>query len=102
MGYKLVCLDCQKAYSIGTDFTRFRDKVCPECCKMMVFVSEKFKPPKKTDNKQWKLVKYLIDNGFNFNRVVENGHYVPYPATLKEAENFVEKYENPSYLSAKK
>lgn len=52
---------------------------------------------KKDDNKQWKMVKYLIDNGFYFNHAYkykEKGVWlnIPYPKTLQEAKEFVEKY----------
>ncbi len=67
MGYKSVCLDCRKAFSQGTDFTKFkRNKVCPDCGKPMSFLSEKFKPPRKTDDKKWAVVKLLVENGFDY------------------------------------
>ena len=97
MGYKSVCLSCRKAFSQGTDFTKFKsDKVCPDCGKPMALLSEKFKPPKKTDDKKWGVVKFLLENGFYYDHIFETiygGCYVEYPETMKEAEEFVEKYK---------
>jgi len=65
MGYKSVCLNCRKAFSQGTDFTKFKkDKVCSDCGNTMEFLSEKFQPPPKTDNKKWEVVKFFIENDF--------------------------------------
>jgi NDP-sugar pyrophosphorylase family protein len=97
MGYKLICVDCRKAFSIGTDFSKFKEKICPECGKMMIRVSHLFQPPKKDDKKQWKMIQFLIDNGFKFEhsyKYIEKGTWlnIPYPTNLKEAKEFVEKY----------
>ena len=96
MGYKSVCLDCQKAFSQGTDFTKFNvDKVCPDCGKPMTFLSEKFKPPKKTDNKRWKVVKFFIENGFDYSTKIkiDGDIFIGYDETLEEAKEVVRKYK---------
>jgi predicted RNA-binding Zn-ribbon protein involved in translation (DUF1610 family) len=98
MGYKLVCLDCRKSFSAGTDLTKLKEKLCPNCGKMMICVSHLFKPPKKDDKKQWDMVRYLIENGFRFYhayKYVKQGTWIriPYPENLREAKEFVTKYE---------
>ena len=93
MGYKSVCLNCRKAFSQGTDYTNFqRDKLCPDCGNSMVFLSAKFRPPKKRDNKKWEVVEFLVENGFYYESIYDGG-YVIYPETMKEAKEFVEKYK---------
>jgi predicted RNA-binding Zn-ribbon protein involved in translation (DUF1610 family) len=97
MGYKSVCLSCRKAFSQGIDFTKFQsDKLCPDCGKSMAFLSQRFRPPKKTDDKKWDVVEFLVENGFYYDHILETiygGFYVEYPETLKEAKEFVEKYK---------
>jgi len=99
MGHKAVCLDCQKAFSQGTDITNIREIKCPNCGKDVILLPHRFRPPKHTDNLKWKVIKYLIENGFYFQHIHEPGNnynsspnYAPYPETLSEAKIFVEKY----------
>lgn len=64
----------------------------------MVAVKQKFKPPGKSDTKDWKIVTLLIENGFTFdsayNEIAKNvflkGHY---PKTISEAEEFIKLYK---------
>jgi len=100
MGYKSVCLNCQKAFNQGTDFTKLQaEKLCPDCGRPMVLLSHRFRPPKKTDDKKWEVVKYLVENGFYYDHVFEKIHgsvyedYAIYPETMKAAREFVEKYK---------
>jgi hypothetical protein len=78
---------------------------CSECGKPMTLLSHRFRPPKKTDNKKWETVKYLIENGFNYDHVYQkeetnsNGGtsykgYATYPENIRDAEEFVEKYKS--------
>ena len=94
MGYKNVCLDCKKAYSLGTDFTKFRDQVCPECNTPMVFLSQRFRPPKQTDERKWRTVRFLVEHGFIYQPIFTNHgkDQVGYPDNLKDAEAFVHTY----------
>lgn len=64
MGYKSVCIDCRKSLNrpLDTDSDRFYP--CSLCGKPMTLLSHRFRPPKKTDDKKWETVKYLIENGF--------------------------------------
>lgn len=100
MGYKSVCINCRKAFSQGMDFTKFNlDKHCPDCGEPMVFLSQSFRPPKKTDDKKWKVVEFLIKNGFRYNHVwknIRNGGYegyAAYPENMSDAIRFIKKYK---------
>ncbi len=102
MGYKSVCLTCRKAFSQGTDFTKFqREKLCPDCGQPMVFLNEKFQPPGRTDDKKWKVVEYMVSSGFDYRTVWENpspGVYhelqLKFPETMNDAKEFVARYKN--------
>jgi len=99
MGYKTVCFDCRKSFSEGTDFTKIREKKCPECGKTMICLSHRFRPPKKTDDKKRKVVEFLVENGFNYNHIqksIQDRVYTGlavYSETMKDSEEFVEKYK---------
>lgn len=96
MGYKNVCLDCRKAFNQGTDYNNIRPTTCPECGKLMIQVNQKFRPPKKDDLKNWKIVDLLIRNGFTYHTLYgENYQQIhEYPKSYKEAEDFVIKYKS--------
>ena len=104
MGHKVVCLDCRKSFSQGTDFEDRKDAVCPYCGQQMILLPHRFRPPKKTDLKKWETVKYLVENGFCFQHIYETiekkehynwtEKYVEYPENLKDAKEFVEKYKS--------
>ena len=101
MGYKSVCLDCKKAFSQGTDFTKFNmDKVCSDCGKPMIFLSEKFKPPKKTDNKRWEVVRFFVENGFDYSTKIGGDIFIGYDETLEEAKEVVRKYKEQQIRNA--
>lgn len=95
MGYKNICIDCRLSFSEGNNLEKMnKNKSCPECGEIMTFVHQKFKAPKKSDDKQWKKVAFLIENGFRFEPIfieIKNGVFMPvsYPKTLSEAKEFV-------------
>jgi hypothetical protein len=69
---------------------------CPICKNTTFNLGRHFKAPKKSDSAQWKKVEFLVDHGFLFQkiRLDKNGYEsVPYPDTLAEAKEFVEKYK---------
>ena len=109
MGYKNICLDCRKTFSLGTDFTKFRDSNCPNCGNKMTFVSHRFRPPKITDIKKWETVGYLVENGFRYHHIYKNisvspnglksySDYVEYPNNMGDAKEFVNKYKDQATL----
>lgn len=99
MGYKSVCLDCHKSFSLGTDFENLRESACPQCGQKMVLLNHKFRPP-KLESKEWEVVKLLVENGFKYQQILSkhdngNSYYaVDYPLTLKEAKEFIITYKS--------
>src|SRR5690554_7210315 len=71
MGYKSVCIECRKSLNRPLDTGSERLYLCSECGKPMTLLSHRFRPPKKTDDKKWETVKYLIENGFHFDHVYQ-------------------------------
>ena|SRR5690554_9449 len=98
MGYKIVCLECRKAFSLGTDFSTNKEIICSDCGKEALLLPHRFRPPKKTDDKKWEIVHFLITNGFHYQHIYEelgnSGNFVSYPENLREAKEFVERYKN--------
>ena len=68
------------------------NKTCPTCKGKMYFVNEKFKAPKKSNNKEWKIIEYLLLSSYDF-RNPYCGHeqciYFEFPKNLQEAEVFI-------------
>lgn len=105
MGYKKVCLNCQKAYNRSFEIKQTRIHKCPECKKQMIELYHLFKPPKQSEKKKWDIVRYLVDNGFRYYHIWEQvfrnekgeiygtANYAEYPKSMKDAKEFVEKYK---------
>lgn len=101
MGYKKVCLFCRKAFNVDINVSKDVNLTCPECGHGVLMINHNFRPPKKEDLKGWKVVELLTSKGFNYDHVWEkdeSGSYshVPYPTTLKDAEEFVDRYGKPN------
>jgi len=77
---------------------------CPKCGKSMILLPHRFRPPRKSDDKGWELVEYLINKGFYFQHIYQVGsneyfkkatdNYVPYPKNIRDAKEFVLKYKD--------
>ncbi len=99
MGYKSVCLDCKKCLNRPIDTGSGRLYPCSECGKPMIQLSHRFRPPIKTDDKKWEVVRYFVENGFYYDHVFQKMEgsvlegYAEYPETLRDAKEFVEKYK---------
>jgi DNA-directed RNA polymerase subunit RPC12/RpoP len=94
--FPFVCVTCRKSFKYPASRA---ERVCPQCGGPMVMLSRKFSAPRAKDIVQWRKVKYLVDNGFRFYsvyQITEGGgqHAVRYPATLQEAEAFVQKFKS--------
>lgn len=86
------CLTCRKAFKRHNDPDALT-MACPECGGSAHRTSRKFKPPRRTDVRQWEKVRFLLEHGFRFFSVRDSdGKYVQYPKTLEEARTFVELY----------
>lgn len=104
MGHKIICLDCKKSFSHGTNFNDRKETNCPNCGKQMTPLPHRFRSPKMTDDKKWETVKFLIANGFYYQHIYErieikNGitsyqNYVAYPDNIKDAKEFIKKYKS--------
>ena len=96
------CLDCCKSFKRRLE-KAIRDPehmVCPDCGGKAYNFGRHFKPPKKTDKKQWQKIRYLFENGFRFQKIrpVKNSiDSIPYPKTLEEAKEFIVKYKEFSW-----
>jgi DNA-directed RNA polymerase subunit RPC12/RpoP len=106
MGYKVVCLNCRKAFNIASDYDAHVPNKCPECSGQLVLFNHKFRPPKQSDVKGWKLVAFLYEHGFTYQHIQkdipydilknlpESERYVEYPENMIDAQEFVEKYKS--------
>lgn len=70
----------------------------------MTMMSHRFRPPKKTEAKKWELVRFYVENGFNFQHVYKDiklnrdgtksyENLVPYPENLRDAKDFIKQYK---------
>jgi predicted RNA-binding Zn-ribbon protein involved in translation (DUF1610 family) len=86
-----VCFECRNAFK-KTDSEAMR--TCPDCGTPMIQLSRKFKAPKKNDVPSWAVVEYVVQAGFRYQSIqTEDGRFVKYPSTLKEAAAFVLTYK---------
>lgn len=100
MGYKKVCFTCRKAFSVYKNHAPKVNLACAQCGSQTTIFSHLFKPPKQTDLKKWKVVEFLKDHGFVYQRVYET--YTSsiltgqsgYPETMAEAKKFIVKYKD--------
>jgi len=58
----------------------------------------RFRPPRKSDKKQWAKVKFLVDHGFNFQKIYRREGAVwireRYPEDLHQAKEFVVRFRD--------
>ncbi len=89
---KFACFNCRKSFERNVACIE-NTMACPECKKKAFRYDHKFRPPKKEDDKQWKLVQFLKENGFYFQRILKkDGSRAVYPENLREAAVFVKEY----------
>jgi len=94
------CLECCKSFKreyklIPKEYPS--ELPCPNCGGIAYNLGRHFKAPKKTDKKQWAKIRFLVDNGFRFQKIrIGSGSHdtVQYPETLEQAKEFVVKYKN--------
>jgi DNA-directed RNA polymerase subunit RPC12/RpoP len=98
--YKMsfACFDCRKSFKREVDIYNVTlELTCPECGNTSYNFGRHFKPPKKSDKEQWNKVRYLKEHGFWFQKIRPDENSVdsiPYPDTLDEAKEFVNKYKD--------
>jgi hypothetical protein len=103
MGYKLICLECKKSENLGTDIRNLVESDCTVCKKERIFMPHRFRPPKKSDEKSWQVVRFLIENGFKYQHIYQEdsselylnstSNYISYPTNMRDAKEFIEKYK---------
>jgi predicted RNA-binding Zn-ribbon protein involved in translation (DUF1610 family) len=103
MGHKKICLGCRLSFNRPFDSGSEKKHYCPECGNPMILLAHRFRPPKKSEDKKWETVKFLIENGFYFQHINEIGesenglinsqNYVKYPDNLRDAKEFVQHYQ---------
>jgi predicted nucleic acid-binding Zn-ribbon protein len=91
------CLKCKRTFK--REYAAFDYyKKCPHCGDRAYQLDERFRPPKKSEDEQWKKVGLLIRRGFYFQKIYDKKGdmwlRVKYPGTLREAKTFVEKYKD--------
>ena len=94
--YAFCCLDCRKSFKRAVQFGDYpREFPCLECGGVSYNFGRHFKPPKKSNNSQWRKIRFLFDHGFRFQKIRvprSSVPSIPYPATLEEARDFVVRY----------
>ena len=105
MGYKAVCFTCRKCTSRPHTASGPVFQDCATCGDAVFLLDQKFQPPKKSDSRYWKVVRFLVHNGFRFQHVYKDlskslrvdeassENYVAYPRTMKEAIAFVKSFK---------
>jgi len=81
------CFRCRKSFKRASRTEAVLP--CPDCGGPSIGLTRKFKPPKRSDEKQWEKVEALVRHGFLFWSLGE-----PYPETLKEVDAFAERHAN--------
>lgn len=104
MGHKKVCLDCRECLNLAASDYTVNNYTCAKCNRQMIILPHRFRPPKKSDDKGWELVDFLIKNGFPFQHIYQEGssdffkkptdNYVAYPENIRDAKEFVLKYKD--------
>ncbi len=92
--FAFACVACRRSFKRPIDLPGAFERVCPSCGATATQVGRHFKPPSRSNLKQWEKAAFLIASGFPFHRVYETkegGRVVAYPCTLKAAQEFVRK-----------
>lgn len=79
------CFRCRKSFKRASRVEAVLP--CPECGGPSIGLTRKFKPPKRSDEKQWIKVEALVRHGFLFWSLGE-----PYPDTLHDVAAFAQRH----------
>lgn len=87
------CLSCRSTFKRPNDKEILLRK-CPGCSGQAIRMDPRFRPPKKSGNRQWAKVSFLVRHGFLFQKIYRDlgdGLWcrVRYPETLEQAKDFV-------------
>lgn len=79
------CFRCRKSFKRASRVDAVLP--CPDCGGPSIGLTRKFKPPKRSDEKQWSKVEALVRHGFLFWSLGE-----PYPDTIQEVAAFAQRH----------
>ncbi len=79
------CFACRKSFKRASRTAPVLP--CPACGAPSIGLTRKFRPPKRSDVKQWRKVEALVRHGFLFWSLSE-----PYPETLQEVPAFAQRH----------
>ncbi|TAY08561.1 hypothetical protein ELH91_25420 (plasmid) [Rhizobium leguminosarum] len=79
------CFKCRKSFKRAAQPSPVLP--CPECGGPSIGLTRKFKPPKRSDIRQWGKVEALVRHGFLFCSLPE-----PYPTDRNEVEAFAKRH----------
>ena len=69
-------------------------------------MDKRFRPPKKSDDLQWKKIRFLVENGFYFQRGYRKEgdvwHSERYPSNMDQARGFVMQFKDQAVQPAVK
>jgi hypothetical protein len=86
MGYKKLCVNCRLTLNIELNYSDKKlEYPCPNCQFSMMILPHRFRPPKKSDDHKWKVVEYLLSQGFRYE------HAGKVPENLRDAKEFWER-----------
>jgi hypothetical protein len=80
-----VCFNCRRSFKRAN--TTAAVLTCPHCAGPAIGLTRKFKPPPRSDLKQWAKVEALVRHGFLFWSLDE-----PYPERLSEVAAFATRH----------
>jgi hypothetical protein len=91
------CFDCRCSFKRAAEKDVLSRK-CPTCGGKSIRMDVRFRAPKKSDDKQWKKVRFLVEHGFNFQKVYRHEGTAMvrerYPENLAGAKEFVKKFKD--------
>jgi hypothetical protein len=59
--YHFACFECRKSFSYEVSWKdpKSQQRICPECGRTLSNMGRRFKPPKRSDIKQWQKVELI-------------------------------------------
>ena len=94
------CFECRSTFKRPPE-KEVGVRKCPNCSGNAICMDVRFRPPKKSDNKQWRKVEFLISHGFFFQKIYRKEGPIwfreKYPDTLDQAKEFVINFKEQAF-----